>query len=117
MPLRISCDRTHSSVLILGGSASGAVRIDQLTEFGELGGRELASFDEVNGEAAGGAIEDAFDEFADERASGGGLRHGGGPCVAAAAGFGVDRFSSNDAFVEHHAEHGGDGGGGDIALA
>jgi len=37
----------------------------------------------VGGEAAGGAIEDAVDEFADHRFGGGGLRDGGGPLLAA----------------------------------
>src|SRR4051794_2079293 len=117
MSFEISCDRTRSSVLRFGAFARDAVRIDQLSQLGELGGRELAGFDEVNGEPAGGAVEDAFDELADQRAGGGGLRHCGGPLLAAAAVLRVDRFSADEAFIEHQAEHGRDGGGRDLALA
>ena len=83
-----------------------------LAEFGQFVGRELAGFDEVGGEAAGGAVEDAVDEFADHRLRGGGLRDGGRPLMAAGG-----LFATHEAFVEHDAEHRGDGRGGDFALA
>src|SRR3954469_4039628 len=117
MSFEISCDRTRSSVLRFGAFARDAVRIDQLSQLSELGGRELAGFDEVDGEAAGRAIENAFDELADERAGRGGLSDGGGPLLAAAAILRVDGFSADEPFVEHQAEHGRDSGGRDLALA
>ena len=69
--------------LRLGGFARDAIGVDQFAEFGEFLVGELASFDEVGGKAAGGAVEDAVDEFADHRFCGGGLRDGGGPLLAA----------------------------------
>ena len=88
------------------------IGIDEIAEFGQFVGRKLAGFDEVGGEAAGGAVEDAVDELADHRFGGGGLRDGGRPLLAAGS-----LFAADEAFVEHDAEHRGDGGGGDVALA
>src|SRR5438132_1415539 len=87
------------------------IGIDEFAELDQFVGGELAGFYEVDGEAAGGAVEDAVDEFADHRAGGGVLCDGGGPLVAAAG-----RFSFHQAFVDHDAENGGDSGGGDFAA-
>lgn len=72
----------------------------------------MTGFDEVSGEAAGGTVENIVDEFADHRLGGGRLRDGGGPLLATRG-----LLAADEAFIEHHAEHGGDGGRGDIALA
>jgi hypothetical protein len=88
------------------------IDVNELAEFGQFGGGELAGFDEVGGEAAGRTVEDVVDKLADHRLGSGGLRDGGRPLLAARG-----LFAADEAFVEHHAEHRGDRGGGDIALA
>ena len=88
-----------------------ALLVNQLPEFGELRGVELAPFDEVGGEAVGGAGEEAVDEGANHAGFGALLRGDGAPGGAAAA-----AGAFYQAFVAHDAEHRGDGGGGDFAL-
>src|SRR5215216_5606710 len=78
------------------------IGIDELAKLGQLVGRELAGFYEVDSEAAGGAVEDAVDEFADHRAGGGVLSDGGGPLVAAAG-----RLAFHEALLDHDAKHRG----------
>ena len=85
--------------------------VNQLPEFGELRGVELAPFDEVGGEAVGGAGEEAVDEGANHAGFGALLRGDGAPGGAAAA-----AGAFYQAFVAHDAEHRGDGGGGDFTL-
>jgi hypothetical protein len=87
------------------------ISVNQLAEFGKFVVGEFSGFDEMGGESAGGTVEDAVDELADHRAGGGGLRDGGGPLVSAAG-----ALAPHEAFVEHDAEHGGDGRGSDFAF-
>ncbi len=88
------------------------IGVDQLTEVSEFGWRELAGFDEVGGEAAGGTIEDVVDEFADHRFGRGGLCDGGRPLLATGG-----MFAADQAFIKHHTEHRGDRGRSHVALA
>src|SRR5436190_6203962 len=84
---RVGIAHQSCYMFLLVGSAHptrGAIGIDELTEVGQFIGGELAGFDEVNGEAAGGAVEHTVDQFADHGAGGGALRDGGGPLMAAA---------------------------------
>ena len=76
-----------------------------------MGGVELSPFDEVGGEAVGGAGEEAVDEGADHAGFGSLLGDDGTPSGAAAAAGPFDEL-----FVAHHAEHRGDGSGGDFTL-
>jgi len=85
--------------------------VNQLPQFGELRGAELPSFDEVGGEAVGGAVEEAVDEGADHAGFGALLRGESAPGGAAAAAGAFDQ-----ALVAHDAEHRGDGSGGDVSL-
>jgi len=97
--------------LRLRAFACGMIGIDQLAKLGQFGVRKFAGFDEMCGEAAGGAVEDAVDQLAEHRMGGGGLGDGGGPQVAAAHGLALDQV-----FIEHNAEHRGDGRGRDVAT-
>ena len=97
--------------LRLSALARNPIAIDELAEFGEFVGGKLAGFYEMDGQAAGGAVEDAVDEFSDHRAGGRVLCDGGGPLVAA-----TGRFALHQAFIDHHAEYRGDGGGSDFAT-
>ncbi len=98
--------------LRFGAFSRDTIGINELAKFGQFVGGELASFDEVNSEAAGGTVEDAIDELANHRTGSCVLCDGGRPLVAAA-----DGLAPHEAFIEHYAKDGGDGGGGHFAVA
>jgi hypothetical protein len=95
----------------LCGFARDTIGIDKLAEFGQLVSRKLTGLYKMNSKAAGGAIEDAVDKFADHGAGGGVLGDGGRPLVAAAGWFTFYEF-----LIDHHAEDRRDGGGCDFAT-
>src|SRR4051794_27286912 len=65
----------------------------------------------MDGQAAGGAVEDAVDEFADHGTGSRVLRDSGGPLMAT-----TGWLALHQALIDHDAEYGGDGGGGDFAA-
>jgi hypothetical protein len=88
------------------------MEVDQVAELSKFFLRKLAGFDEVGDESMRGAVENAVEELADHGFCRSRLCDGGRPLMAAGGALSLD-----ESFIEHYAEHGGDGGRCYVSLA
>jgi hypothetical protein len=85
--------------------------VDQFAEVGQLGGRELAPFHQVGGQAFRGTVKHAGDELPHHPL---GRRFLGDLRLPHSSAAGA--MTGDESFIAHHAEHGGDGRRRDVAL-